>query len=355
MALVDSAAIYDPESPAVHFLRGLIFEQMRNLAEARNSYDIAYRLDSEYPGVRFYLGNVQFKFENYGDAIKLYGEAIEQYETGQGLSKSRIYLNLGAAYSRAGKRDSALYVYGQAIRDDSSNAEAYARIADEQKKSGDLEKALDYMRLACRFNSDNPEYQFELGTLYFQQGDVLNAIPSLKKTVEKIPWHYRAHFQLGQSLLRTGQQEEGQRHLAQADTLKERFSNIVRLEQNTEVEPSNAASWSRLGRAYADIGNYQDAKNALLNALSLHPGDLALQNDVAYICIYLNEYQQSISRFRSILKEDSTFIKAWLNLGLAYARSGRTSEAREAWQRVLSLEPRNEQALDFLAKTRGGN
>lgn len=350
MTLIDSAAIYDRESPAIYFLRGLVFEQMRQLSDAQNAYSIAYQLEPDYPGVRLYLGNVQYKFENYQDAIRLYREALDHYEDGYGFSKARIYLNLGATYARTGKRDSSLDVYHQCIAEDSSVAEAYFRIADEEKKAGNLDRALEYLKLACRFGGDDPEYHFELGTLYFQSGDLEHAIPYLRTTVEKMPWHYRAHYQLGQSLLRTGHSDEAQEHLARSDTLKERFAKIVRLEEKSREEPSNAGNWTRLGRAYAEIGNYQDAKNSLLNALSLRPRSLELQNDVAYVCIFLNEYQESISRFRSILNEDATFLKGWLNLGLAYARTGQTTEAKEALQKVLSLDPENPQARDLLAR-----
>jgi tetratricopeptide (TPR) repeat protein len=351
MALVDSAGLYDRGSPDIHFVRGLLFEHLNKLNEARNNYRTVYKLQPNYPGIRFYLGNVQFKFESYRDAVKLYWEALDHYRADRdGFPKSRAYLNLGFAYSKMGKQDSALSVYRQAIKDDNANAEAYFRIAKSYKDAGDLDRSLEYLLHACRFDTANPEYQFELGDLYFRNGEMEKARYHLTNTIEKMPWHYRAYYQLGQILLRTGQEKEAESYLARSDTLKNRFANIVRLEQKTQLEPANAMHWSNLGKAYAEIGDYETAKRALATASSLDPGSLALQNDVAYICIYLNQYGESISHFRDILSQDSTFAKAWLNLGLAYARTGRMDEARDAWEKALSLQPGNAQAREFLAK-----
>jgi tetratricopeptide (TPR) repeat protein len=249
-----------------------------------------------------------------------------------------------------GKPDSALYVYRQAIEDDHANAEAYFRIAKNSKDAGDIDRSLEYLLQACRFDKENPEYQFELGTLYFQKGDMEKAEYHLTNTIEEMPWHYRAYYQLGQVLLRGGQEEDAERYLARSDTLKNRFANIVRLEQKARLESSHSIHWSNLGKAYAEIGDYETAKRALATASSLDPGSLALQNDVAYICVYLKQYDESISSLRNILRQDSTFTKAWLNLGFAFARSGHVDEARDAWEKALSLEPGNAQAREFLEK-----
>jgi tetratricopeptide (TPR) repeat protein len=50
-------------------------------------------------------------------------------------------------------------------------------------------------------------------------------------------------------------------------------------------------------------------------------------------------YRAAVRRFEEATKWNPGFSQAWLRLGEANARLGRTREAREAWTKFLELEP----------------
>jgi len=353
-SLADSAARVDPALPEIHFLRGVISENLNRLSTARSAYEKVYQLRPDYPGIHFYLGNIQFKFEQYRSALAQYRQAIETYRPSEEpYSKSRAYLNLGLAYARLDKPDSALMVYRQALTDDSTNAEAAIRIATAHREEGELDQALRYALRALRTQPENPDYQFQVGALYFQQGDMSQAIPCFEQAIRQMPWNYRAQYQLGQALMRQGRENEARQHLARADTLKGQLAEIVKLEQKTRMEPSRMLHWFNLGKAYHELGDEAMAKESLLMALSIDPGNLVLLNNLGHICLRLDQPDESISYFRKILRADSSLSEVWLSLGLAYAQTGQIPDAREAWRQVLAIHPADARARAFLQQSGG--
>lgn len=353
-SLADSAAKIDPDLADIHFLRGVIYENLNRLSTARSAYEKVYQLDSEYPGIDFYLGNIQFKFEQYRSALVHFRQAVEKYKPGSSsYSKSRAYLNLGLTYVRLDKPDSALIVYREALADDSTNAEAAIRIATDYREQGEIDKALRYALRASRLEPDNADYQFQVGTLYFQQGEMTKAIRYFKEAINQMPWNYRAQYQMGQALMRLGHEEEARRYLARSDTLKGQLADIVKLEQKTRQEPSRMVHWFNLGEAYHKLGDESMAKESLLMALSIDPGNLVLLNDLGHICLQLNQPAESISYFRNILQADSSLSEVWLSLGYAYAQTGQIQAARIAWRKVLEIKPDDPRARAYLQRTGG--
>jgi len=332
----------------------LIYDNLNRLSEARQEFETTERLEPDYPGIHFYLGNIRFKFEEYRQALHHFRTTLESYNPEEILySKQQTYLNLGLTYTNLEQPDSAQYIYHQAIRDDSTNAEAYMRIAREYKDSGEIDQALDYTLKAYRLNPTDPDYEFEVGTLYFQKGEMAKAVQMFKKAIRQMPWNYRAHYQLGQALMRSDQPEAAQSYLARADTLRGKLTEIVRLEQKTRQEPSNMMYWANLGEAYYELGDYSMARESLLMALSVEPHNLVLQNNLAHICMDLGRYQESISYFRNILHADSTLAQVWLNLGVAYAQADQLQQARHAWKTALELQPDNQYAMSYLQNSGG--
>lgn len=353
-SLADSAAAKDPALPEIQFLRGVIYENLNRLSTARSAYEKVYALNPDYPGIHFYLGNIQFKFEQYRSALAHYQQAVETYQPSEEpYSKSRAYLNLGLTYARLEKPDSALMIYRQALTDDSTNAEAAIRIATAYREQGEMDDALHYALRALRVQPEDPDYQFQVGALYFQQGEMSRAVRYFEKTISQMPWNYRAQYQLGQALMRLGREEEARQHLARADTLKGQLAEIVKLEQKTRMEPSRMIHWFNLGKAYHEMGDESMAKESLLMALSIDPDNLVLLNNLGHICLQLQQPDESISYFRKILHADSSLSEVWLSLGLAYVQTNQLSEAREAWRQALAIHPGDPRAQAFLKQTGG--
>lgn len=83
--------------------------------------------------------------------------------------------NIGANYSRLGRKDLAEYSYRKAFSLDEMNATAVNNLAKYYADNGDMEKANEYRLAISRFTDQNPYYHFARGNVAFENNDFDNA------------------------------------------------------------------------------------------------------------------------------------------------------------------------------------
>ena len=189
-----------------------------------------------------------------------------------------------------------------------------------------------------------------MGVQLLRTGQPEEAIPHLEKAAEQRPWFHGALYNLGQALVRTGRTEQAEHHLTLADSMQALQHEIDQARVSAQQQARVPQRWIALADLQLRGGRHGEAMRSLETALALNPTNLALQNDVANLSAMLGDVPAAIRRYETVLRYDSTFVDAWLNLGVAYARSSRYGEARQAWERVLELEPAHAGAKEYLAQ-----
>lgn len=315
LALADSAAQRDQALPDVAYVRGLILTRLKKDEEAQKAFQHALDLDPHYAGAQFQLGNLLFKDERFQEAIGMFKSALAEYDPANSpFPREDAFVNLGMAYSKAGLGDSARWAYREVLRQDSTFTPAYVLLGQEYRKDGDYQTALSYSRKALKLDPDNVTYQSIVGSILFQMGEMQQAVPYLQKVVAKRPWEHRAHLQLGRALIYLGKQKEGEQHLVRADTLQAMQSRISRMQYQAMHHPDSLMLWVDLGRSFYNIGYLKQAKDVLEVALSLEPKNPALQANLASVMAQMGDTAEAISRYRNILKQDSSLAEVRSNL-----------------------------------------
>ena len=105
-----------------------------------------------------------------------------------------------------------------------------------------------------------------------------------------------------------------------------------------------------LGVLLRQAGQVDRAVEAYKVAVSLEPRNLYLQSNLALLMMESGDTDTAIRRYRAILRMDSTLADVWLNLGVAYANTGRAAEARTAWQQTLKYTPGHPTVRSYLAQ-----
>jgi len=181
----------------------------------------------------------------------------------------------------------------------------------------------------------------------------------------------------------------GLRHLlAWAFRLAKNFeASIDHFKKCLELEPNAGWIWGNLGRAYIDMGNYNEAELCLRRAIELDSKLDWLHCDLGLVLerrgkheAALEQYQQAISLTReygrphvgsarlyhvyrnqpekaipeyeiAIQLEQRPFMLSKIIIGLARAleAAGRTAEARQRYQEYLDRDPWGEHAPEALA------
>jgi tetratricopeptide (TPR) repeat protein len=343
----DSALAIDSTAADVHFLRGRIFTQLSRYEEAENAYKTALSINPEHQGAWFNIGNNYFRRRRFREALNYYHREEENYPS------PSLYVHMAQSYGNLDRADSAIYAYKQALAQDSSYAPAHVWLGQLYKDQGDYQRALEHTRRALTLDSTNLQYRFFVGTLLLRTDRPKEAIAHLEQVARAQPYHYAAHYNLGRAYARLGQEEQAQEYLAVADTLQQAQSKIARLETMARENPDQPKHWLDLAQALQDVGRLQHARKAYNIALSMVPGNVGIRNNLANIALALGDTTGAISRYKDILRRDSAQADIWLNLGVVYAQTGKRQEAIEAWRQALRIDPDHPRAKSYLSQITG--
>lgn len=121
----------------------------------------------------------------------------------------------------------------------------------------------------------------------------------------------------------------------------------------TKNEPINADAWNNLGIAYGRLKRYNDAVEALRQALRINPEYAAAWYNLGNAYFYLKRYNESIEAYRQALRIDPEDADAWYNLGRAYYHLKRHNDAIDAYRQALRINPENADAWNNLGEAYG--
>ena len=344
LALADSAARHAPDLADIPFMRARAFTALRQMDRATEAYEKTLELDPDYPGVWFNRGNGAYMYGEPAEALSLY-----QKERSHVAETTDYLTQLGRAYADTGKPDSARRAYEQAIAADSSNPTAYMWLGQLHEDAGDFETALAYSEQGLALDPDNLNYAYVYGVQRLRNGDLEAAAEMLTRVAGGIPWHYPAHYNLGQALNGLGQEARAARTLARADTLLAMQRDVEEWVERIKTNSTEPLLWVQYGESLRRSGRVDEAIEALTVALSLRPGWLELHNNIANLHLAAGDTARAMGRYEALLRLAPTQPDVWLNLGTLHALSGNYEEARAAWETVLEHAPGHEEAVSYLS------
>lgn len=118
------------------------------------------------------------------------------------------------------------------------------------------------------------------------------------------------------------------------------------------AHPDQPQALGLLGVLEGIAGHPQTAKDYLLRANELRPGDPNLINNLALACLKTGDLADAEKRLRDCLKRHPGFAPAWYTLAVVKRRQGDIHAAVAAYERVLSLDPEQAEAWANLAQLR---
>lgn len=116
----------------------------------------------------------------------------------------------------------------------------------------------------------------------------------------------------------------GQGHLAEAI---EQLRQAQQFDAKVEVAPRLARLLARAGRDAEAIAEFE-------KALQEHPRDAALWNDLGYHHYERGRWAAAETALRQAVSVETSFPKAWMNLGLALGQQGRFDDSLEAFRQT---------------------
>jgi superkiller protein 3 len=355
VCLLATTAHSQTRQPNASLVSGLTELNKGNIFEAIRIFKQIVRAEPSSAAASFYLSGIYTGMGRYGTAYGYLKTAMKD-NPGQGA----YYHQLGVIRRSVGCRPEALAAFQQALKAGMGKGEAAAwrQIGDLHVDLLDWDKALEAYRNVLRLQPDNAGAHLALGRLYLDRndpqravselraalasapppegvhsslgrayralGDLESSVSILQKGVEQNPADEESLYILGQVLLALGRDNEGRRVMGEYQSLQERLSR------------TNSLFESAIERAQS--GELDRAEALLKEALRVAPRYAPALQALGAVQLNRGNTLGALEMLKQAQASNPLNSETYFDMGAAYLRSGKLSEALDMTLRALILE-----------------
>ncbi len=309
------------------------------------------------------MGNVYFKMSQSYRYLKDWPKALETAQKAVGIKpESDQYLNgLGAVYYESGDNNKALEQYKKAVMFKGDYNVYHSNIGKAHFDLKNYVEAKKAFEKAISLKADDAQSYYYIGLIAHENKEYTQALASFKTSLTHDPKSYDTYYDQGITYYYMKEYENAEASFRKAleintdpskrlqywigaslvfqkDTAKS-TQGIEYLKQQIIFDPTDTTAQSTLGFAYWRDGKFAEAVDQYLKVMK----DKYTDPDTNYYLgsSYLgnNSYQFAIDYLKKAVELDKEFYAAYAELGYAYAKSQRYSEAMTTYNLALKVAP----------------
>jgi tetratricopeptide (TPR) repeat protein len=394
-----------PSDAAAQKNLGDLYYDQKNFDGALAAYRAALSADPAIKGF----------YKRYVEIVTMKGVAEEITKALKGAiaageADAQMYESMGAIEQKIGACPKAIDYYQKSLALDPKNVHLLSEMARCQAKTGNVNEAVISYEQAVAMNSSAVEEYKILGDLYMQQNKPSQAMAMYKKYLEKKPSSYKVAMAVGDYSFNQKNYDEAVKYFAMvggaeaksADFLF-KYAQACYLAKNNKKASEVLLQLAKLTPANPEIyrmlydiaskegGNKKDAAAYLKKFLALKPNDATAQKNLGDMLYEEKNSDGALAAYKAALAADPAvkgFYKRYVELvtakgvidetikalkgaiaageadapmyyalGSVYQKSANYPKAIEMYQKVLTLDPRNTDALSVLAycQAKAGN
>jgi len=261
----ERALVLDSDLLDAHRWLGVMYYDLGAMDNALKHLQRVSDLDPKDPRPDRLMGLINKDYERTHLAVTHYRESLRR-DPDQ-ADAEEIRLELAEAEIKQKEFAAALAtskICTPSARQRVIQAECYLNLGDHKSAQ----------RLVTGVLSDSPDDFKALllnGQILMESGEIDQAVASFRKSVDRNPSDYHARFQLVQSLRRTGQDEEADRHEKVSDELRETWSKFSDLHIDAIDQPTNAEVRCEIGALAEKLDRLDLAGTWYQAALAINP------------------------------------------------------------------------------------
>jgi tetratricopeptide (TPR) repeat protein len=186
-----------PQKAGLHFLLGLAYFSVKDLAHSETSVRQALKLDPQIPDAYTLLANIALARGSAEEAKSLLRTAIASSPR-----KLLNYMTLVTQYEKEGNWEEAKRLCEKAHEIDTTSPLVAAELAFLYlEHGGDVNTAVSLAQIAKQKLPDSPITADALGWAYYKLGSLGSAVVQLKESSEKVPSNPIYHYHLGMAYI----------------------------------------------------------------------------------------------------------------------------------------------------------
>jgi protein O-mannosyl-transferase len=175
--------------------------------------------------------------------------------------------NIGNAFVKKGQLDQAIFHFKRSLETRPGNAIVWYNLANSYRKEGKLDEATQAFERALQITPEDADSLNNLANVLVMKGDDNAAVAEYEKLVALHPDYADARYNLGQILFRDGKLDGA----------------IAQFQKYVELDSHSSDGWANLGIAHYQKGENKEAIAAWQKSLELDPGQVAVQNNLAWL------------------------------------------------------------------------
>lgn len=359
---LEAALKLAPNDHDVAYTLGLGHLKQRQFAPAKQIYDRILKQFGDRPQLRIIFGRA------YRETGFL-PEAIDEFKRAVALDPRfpRAHYYLGLTYLLKDGTDRLNdareeFKIELAANPDEFFANYYLGVIYAIERRWDL--AITLLQEASRIQPNNPDPYFHLGQAYQSRGDHAQAIEVLRKSIALNPQlshnDYQvtsAHYRLGQSLLKVGQTEEGNKELQLAAQLKsesfkrdeERGTAYLNAASLRDQDNTAPALTSAEGVVASTVALDEKTREDLNTSKAYYTKVLAgAHNNLGMLHAQRENFPKAVDEFASAAKWEPELEGLNFNWGLACFKAEQFKDAIPPLEKELTVHPANSAAGQLL-------
>ncbi|MEO6906443.1 MAG: tetratricopeptide repeat protein [Abditibacteriaceae bacterium] len=265
---------------------GLAYAKTNRQEDALNAYSQALKLDKNYVDAKYNLAFAQLTKKDYKNALANLQD-LRSANSNDTTFQITIYNGIATAYEGLGDWGSALGAYSKVVQLNGNDVDGRFNFAFALKKAGRSKDAIDQLQTLIKMRPNYAPALSLLGDVYLSQHQ----------------WSDAAKV----------------------------------LDQYTKTAPNDFNAWFNLGVAYDHTSNFDNALRAYNKAEALNLKDPAVKNNIGRIYFKRGVYDDAVENLQAALNLNPAFDDARLNLGLVLMAQEKWKEAAEQWKTYLLI------------------
>ena len=261
-------------------------------------------------------------------------------------------MNIPAAHSEQAKQfmadgdaESALARWNEILQDSPNSLEALVGTADCLMVLKRPAEAVESYRAAVALAADQSSLLFGLGTAEAAAGALSDARTHLEASLDLDAANPHAHNNLASVLLRQQDRQGALRHYRRALELMPGLESARRGVEAASAQPGETLE-SLLSRGFSAVNNseFASAKHDFQKAVIKSPLRSDAWAGLGLAQLGLWERQEALDSFDEAVRHDPSNIEAQYHRVVALRALGRTDQAVEACQDIISINPQEVRA-----------
>lgn len=247
-------------------------------------------------------------------------------------NNAKHYVKLSDLYLSMKETDLCEDMLNKALRIDSKNNEAYLKLAELHFLFRRYDEAADVIAKTISLKDFNPKAHFIQGWIFREKGDTASAIRSYMKAVDQNSKYFEAYEELAH-LYHT-------RHQTMAIDY---YKNALR------IKPDDIQTHYNLAMFYQETGDNERAISQYQQILQTEPDNRFALHNIGWIYLSrMEKFNEAIQFFTKAIDQDSTYLEAIYNRGLAFECIGNFQSARQDFAYSLHLDATYEPSIEAL-------